>query len=197
MQFILRKSSLILLLILTTSVQVFSQITEIESEEKDHESADFANWTDRIVVGGNVGAGFGNFTYVDVSPLAGYRFTKSLTAGIGFTYQYYKVNYNDPFFTADYKGNVIGGRIFTEYDIFYGLFAHVEYEQLWYNFTFEDASLGEYKGVVPALYLGGGYNFMIGENSKFQIMVLYDVLYTNESLNLNPWVIRMGFSIGL
>jgi hypothetical protein len=86
--------------------------------------------------------------------------------------------------------------VFTEYDLFYGLFAHIEYQHLWYNFAYEDVMLGEYTGDVPALYLGGGYNFMIGENSKFQIMALYDVLNTTESLS-GPLVFRMGFGFGL
>ena len=175
-----------------------AQIKEIESDQKDvNAESEFGSWKDRFVVGGNLGAGFGSFTYVDVSPLVGYKITKSLTVGLGFTYQFQKVNYDSPLLITDYSGNVIGGRLFSEYDIFYGLFAHAEYEHLWYNFKYEDAIYGEYSGDVPALYLGGGYNFMIGERSKFQVMILYDVLYTTESLNPNPFVIRMGFNIGL
>lgn len=65
------------------------------------------------------------------------------------------------------------------------------------KFTFEDVTLGEYTGAVPALFVGAGYNYQISNNARFQIMALYDVLHSAESIYINPWSIRMGFNIGL
>jgi len=192
----LLRSLLFLSLSLTALNGLHAQVQEIESEHRsDNPDDDFTSWKQRIVVGGSLSASFGDFTYIDVSPLVGYRITKKWTTGVGFTYQYSKVNYDSPLLILDYKANVFGGRLYTEYDLFYGLFAHVEYEHLWYKKIYEDTNYGEYTGDVPALYLGGGYNFMIGENSKFQVMALYDVLNTNESL-YNPLVFRVGFNLG-
>ncbi len=180
------------------TVQSFAQTQTIEQEEKDAEAEDFSEkkWKDRIIVGGNVSAQFGNATFIEVSPLVGYRITEDLTSGVGFTYQYLSENYNVYNF-YDYKATVMGARIFSQYDLIFGIFAHAEYEYSWYKFTFEDVTLGEYAGAVPAFFVGGGYNYQISNNARFQIMALYDVLHSAESIYINPWSIRMGFNIGL
>ncbi len=178
--------------------QSFAQTQPIEQEEKDAEVEDFSDkkWKDRIIVGGNVSAQFGNATFVEVSPLVGYRITEDLTSGLGFTYQYLSENYNVYNF-YDYKATVMGARIFSQYDLIFGIFAHAEYEYSWYKFTYEDVNLGEYEGAVPAFFVGGGYNYQISDNARFQIIALYDVLHSAESIYINPWSIRMGFNIGL
>ena len=45
---------------------------------------------DRIVIGGNLGAQFGNITIAEISPNIGYMVTDNLLSGIGGTYIYYK-----------------------------------------------------------------------------------------------------------
>ncbi len=178
--------------------QSFAQTQAIEQDEQDTEEEDFDSkkWKDRIIVGGNVSAQFGNATFVEIAPLVGYRLTDRLTSGLGFSYQYLSENYNDPYF-ADYKGTVISARLFSQFAIIYGIFAHAEYEYSKYKFTFEDTNYGVFSGTVPAFFVGGGYNYKIGQNANFQILALYDVLHTSESIYLNPWSIRMGFNIGL
>ncbi len=180
------------------SVQMYAQTQPIESGEKDQEEEDFDSkkWKDRIVVGGNLGAQFGNATYIEVSPIVGYRITEDLTAGLGFTYQYFKFNYDDPSF-LDYEASVTGAKAFAQYDLFFGFFAHTEYEYDWYKFEYEDVSYGIYEGSVPSLFVGAGYNYSISNNARFQIMALYDVLYQVESLHYSPWVFRVGFNVGL
>ncbi len=168
-----------------------------DDETGDNSSSKSNDWQDRIVVGGNLGAQFGASTYVEVSPIVGYKVTDMFTAGVGFTYQYFSQNYNDPTITFDNKGYVYGPRVFLQHDLVYGLFAHVEYEYAWYKFKYEDANLGEFSGAVPALFLGGGYNYYISDNAKFQIMALYDVLHGANSLYYSPLVFRMGINIGL
>ena len=193
-----RIKAVFVILSLCMAAQAFSQTQTIDTEDKDQQEEDFDNkkWKDRIVVGGNIGAQFGSATYIEVSPTIGYRLTKSLTSGVGFTYQYFSENYNLPTF-ADYKASVTGFRIYSQYDLFFGFFAHAEYEYDWFKLTYEDATLGTYANSVPALFLGGGYNYMISPNAKFQIIALYDVLHTSESIYYNPLVFRIGFNVGL
>ena len=183
---------------------VFSQTQPIESDEQsssvfegntDNSDNERKTWKDRIVVGGSLGATFGSSTYVEVSPIVGYKVTDKFTAGLGFSYQYYKVNYN-VFTIDDYSMSVYGPRIFAQHDIIYGLFAHAEYEMMKYNFKYEDPLFGEYTGQVPALFGGLGYNYAIGDKAKFQLTVLYDFLNGPNSLYYSPWVFRMGFSTG-
>ena len=84
------------------------------------------NFLDKVFVGGNVGLQFGTVTFVEVSPLVGYRFTDKISAGIGITYEYY--HYQDRYY--DFKTNVYGGRVFGRYNFTENLFGHVEYEYL-------------------------------------------------------------------
>jgi len=183
---------------------LFSQTQPIESDEQsssvfegntDNSDNERKTWKDRIVVGGSLGAQFGNSTYVEVSPIVGYKVTDMFTAGIGFSYQYYKVNYN-VITIDDYSMSVYGPRVFLQHDIIYGFFAHAEYEMMKYNFKYEDPLYDAYSGQVPALFGGLGYNYAIGDKAKFQFMALYDFLNGPNSLYYSPWVIRMGFSTG-
>jgi hypothetical protein len=155
---------------------------------------------DRIQVGGNVGAGFGTFTYVDVSPLIGYRVTKTFTAGLGFTYQYVSVKDATGYY-LNYKENIIGGRVYAEQNIFYGLFAHGEFEHLWVNFKPDEPYIAE-KDQFSSLPLGLGYNFTEGSRFSTYILVLYNVLFINDPARYtnpynSPWIIRIGFNVGL
>lgn len=167
--------------------------TEASTDEPKRDKKD---WVDNIIVGGNLGAQFGQATYIEASPIIGYRITEMFTAGVGFTYQYFSENYNSPTF-ADYKAQVLGPRVFLQHDLIFGLFAHTEFEHSWVKFTYEDPTYGEYANDVSAFFVGMGYNYEIGENSRFQIMLLYDVLHNIESIYYSPWVVRMGFNVGL
>ncbi len=185
-------------------LNVSAQVTEIDPEdaayeENDDEDSD-PSWTDKIVLGGNLGAQFGTFTAVDISPLIGYKVTDKLTPGVGFTYQYvsYKYPYEDPFnYYIDYKSSIVGGRIFTQYDIFYGLFAHAEYENLWIKVQPEEPYL-PYKAQEPGFFLGGGYNLEVGGKAYLQLMALYNLLWSADNLvYASPFQIRIGIKLGL
>jgi hypothetical protein len=49
----------------------------------------------RLVFGGNIGASFGDFTFVNLSPQVGYAFKPWLTAGAGINYIYNSFKYRD------------------------------------------------------------------------------------------------------
>src|SRR5690606_38511193 len=49
-------------------------------------------FTDNLVFGGNAGLSFGNYTYLLLAPSVGYKVNKSLIPGVGFIYQYAKIN---------------------------------------------------------------------------------------------------------
>jgi hypothetical protein len=182
--------------IIVFNVSASGQIQEIDPEETNEETtAEMQNWLDRVVVGGGLSASFGDFASVYISPIVGYKVTDDLLAGIGFTYQY--VSFNDPYnYYQDYKSNLIGGKVFGQYNLFYGLFAHLEYEQLWYDLKFEDGTF--FAGKEPALFPGIGYNLKLGKSAYFQLMAMYNLLWQSDSFIYgNPFQIRMGFTIGL
>ncbi|MBC8047794.1 MAG: hypothetical protein H7Y00_13435 [Fimbriimonadaceae bacterium] len=198
-----------ILIITLFTTSIYAQVTPIEPEDEEEETektdaADQAGkdkFLDRLVFGGNFGLSFGNYTFVDLSPLVGYKITKKLTSGVGFTYQFekYKDPYNNPFnYVDDYKASTIGGKVFSQYDILYGIFAHAEYELLSIEYEFLETPYETGKFNVPGLYLGGGYNLKIGDNSALQIMALYNFLSDqNNILYDNPLTFRIGFLGGL
>jgi hypothetical protein len=151
-----------------------------------------------LFTGGSLAMSFGTFTYVDVSPLLGYRFTPKFSVGTGFTYIYFKDNRapitNSSTNYGSNSSSIYGGRLFSRYLIFESLFAHAEYEVLnreVYNELFRK----NLRVNVVALYLGGGYQQRIGMNSFMNLMVLWNVNETRYSLYPNP-IIRAGFNIG-
>src|SRR5215216_5004176 len=88
----MKKSFLALLLMLCTGA-AFSQTVYNSSgrtgNRKSQKERGFD--PDRLVFGGGLGASFGTYTAVSVSPVIGYRFTDWLAAGVGVGYQYLRV----------------------------------------------------------------------------------------------------------
>lgn len=80
---------------------------------------------DRIFFGGDLGLQFGNLTYIDVSPLVGYKITDKLHAGIGPTYIYYK--YKDAYLNANIN---LWWTCIWKILVMDNLFVHSEYEML-------------------------------------------------------------------
>ena len=142
----------------------------------------------RFFSGGNVGLNFGTVTYVDLSPIIGYKVTEKFSVGTGATYIYYSDNRNN------YSTNIYGGRLFSRYLITENIFAHAEYELI--NFETLDFNQKLKRMNVPSLFVGGGYNARIAGNSFFNITVLWNVLQSVYTPYSNP-LIRTGFTIGL
>ncbi len=151
---------------------------------------------DRFFFGGSLGLQFGNYTYVDVSPLVGYKITEKLHAGIGLTYIYYKVN--DQYY-GKYETSSYGGRVFGRYYILDNLFGHIEYEIL--NMEVPDGlnTSGQYDVLVreniTSLMVGGGYAQPIGSNAALTLMILWNLTEEQYSPYQNP-IFRIGFSAG-
>ncbi len=163
----------------TLKAQVNTENTRPEYNLKSH-----------LYFGGGFGLQFGSMTLIEVSPLVGYKITPKFSLGISPTYKYYKYNA----YYGNVKTNVFGGSMFARYSIFENIFAHVEYESLFYNI--KGPSYPTYMQQYNSFFVGGGYNQRIGENSGMYIMVLWNLNDTPDSPYINP-IIRVGFSVGL
>jgi hypothetical protein len=144
----------------------------------------------RTFVGGNLGIQFGTVTILDISPYVGYRMTKGLSIGAGFTYQYFKDGRGD----EKYSSNIYGGRLFTSYTIIPEIFAYAEYEVL--NFEVPNSFGDAARKNVSSVLVGGGYRQMIGPNMFSDIMILWNLTESVDSPYTNP-IYRVGISIGL
>lgn len=150
------------------------------------------DWKERIFFGGNLGLQFGTITNIEVSPLVGYRINNNLSAGLGLTYIYYKINFDN---RPDYKTDIYGGRIFARRAISENIFLHAEYESLNFEFVRSDGSL--LREWVPGMFLGGGFIQPVGRNVAFVAMALYNVLHDDLRSPYNsPLVIRVGINVG-
>jgi hypothetical protein len=146
-----------------------------------------------LFFGGGLGLQFGYMTLIEVSPLVGYKVTPKFSVGISPTYKFYR--YNDYYGKdLDLKTNVFGGSIFSRYFIFENVFAHAEYEALLYNTQVPGYPSSQQQ--YNSLFVGGGYNQRLGENSATYIMVLWNLNDTPDSPYVNP-IVRIGFSLGL
>jgi hypothetical protein len=171
-------SLLILMLHLSSNAQDSAMIRKNPPKER---------FIDKLFTGGNLGAQFGTVTFIDVSPLLGYRITDKISAGIGATYQYY--HYKDKFY--DFETNVYGGRVFGRYLFNEFLFGHGEYEYL----NLEAFDFKRRRVDVGSLLVGGGYIQRIGERSAVIAMILYNFTESVYTPYSNP-IIRVGFNIG-
>lgn len=181
-----RFSLLIAITLLQTTLAV-GQYTRDDSAletqpNEDKKGIDF----NRLYVGGSLGAQFGTFTFVNLSPDLGYWFTDRFTAGIGARYLYFSDS------RTNYSTTIVGGSIFARYLITPEIFGHVEYEVL--NGRFDPTREKAFN--ISSLFVGGGYMQSLGDRFFTGIMLLYNVNDSVYSPYRNP-VIRVTFGLGL
>ena len=155
-----------------------------------------SNFTNRLFTGGSIGLQFGTQTMIEASPILGYKINKNFAAGIGVTYQYYRLNY----YGNILKTSIYGGSVFTRYYFLENFFLHGEYEALNVETAFFDPGHFYHKEErywVGSVLAGGGYRQFIGENSSFNIMILYNFNDTPYSPYTSPLIYRVGIDIGL
>jgi len=139
---------------------------------------------ERLYFGGNVGFGFGDVTFYDISPLVGYRITNDFSMGIGGTYRYT----HNKFFNT--KFTVTGGRVFARYDLTDVIYPYIEYERLGFRFGGSDQP----REVSEAVFGGAGFFQPIGRRGGINVLALYMLNWTATTrIYSQPWQIRVGF----
>jgi hypothetical protein len=143
----------------------------------------------RLYVGGGVGLGFGDLTYIEVSPLLGYRVAPRVTVGGSLLYRYRSDDrYDDTLTTSDY-----GASGFVRGDLYQGFFLQGEYEYL--NYEFPVTSGTTERDGFSSVLVGPGYSSPIGGNGSVYFAALYNFSYDSNDLNSpydDAWVIRVG-----
>ena len=148
---------------------------------------------DRVYMGGGFGAWFSDdFSFVELSPAAGYMITPKLSAGVGITYRYVDRRYyyasGDSF---KHSSSSYGGRLFARMNLFGPLFAYGEYESINIQFPYANGFTREW---VPGAFLGGGFMQPFGRKGGMGIMILYNFQYDALRSPYNSeWVYRFNF----
>jgi hypothetical protein len=161
-------------------------------------------FSERIIFGGGLGLQFGTLTFIDISPVIGYKLTPKLEAGIGLTYKYYR--YKDFYYDQtsnqrfDLKSHMFGGSLYSRYHILENIFTHVEFERLRYNFDDIYNVGGQIirnptHVYINSLFVGGGLRQRISQNSYFFILALWNLTEQEYTPYNNP-VLRMGVLLG-
>ncbi|MGB3948679.1 MAG: hypothetical protein WBM13_11895 [Bacteroidia bacterium] len=146
------------------------------------------DFMDKLFWGGNFGLQFGTASFVELSPLVGYKVTPKFSLGVGVTYQYY--SFKDRFY--NFETNVFGGRVFSRYLFTDYLFAHAEYEYL----NLEAFDFATPRRVdVTSILAGGGYVQRIGPNAAITGLLLYNFTESYYTPYTNP-IIRIGVNLG-
>lgn len=156
----------------------------------------------RLFVGGNLGLSFGTLTYINVSPLIGYRFSELFAAGVQVNTQYESAKYYDGSNRVIRKDRytMLGAGIFARVYPIPQLFVHIQPEE---NFLmgkrmfYDGTPDAKYHTHVTSMLAGLGYAAPMGATSEFTIMVLYDILQGPDSPYGNQPIFRAGVNLGL
>jgi len=148
---------------------------------------------ERFFVGGFIGLQFGTQTAINISPIAGFRFTNRLSAGVGGTYQYF----NDRFFGRSIITHIYGYSFFTRFTVIPRAFLHAEFEQL--SLQSREERILDQPGErfwETNWFLGAGYRQPLSERVWFNVMVLYNFNQESKAYFQNP-IFRFGINVGL
>ncbi|TAE00817.1 MAG: hypothetical protein EAZ97_04865 [Bacteroidetes bacterium] len=200
------KKTIFLVLFLAFSLNLWAQdstktnTNRVFTANNNTQSDAPPNWKDNVFFGGNfwvqIAAGSVGTTFIDISPLVGYKLSPNFRAGAGVTYRYLSQTI---FPYPSYTASIYGGRAFMQYYPAPTLFGHIEFESL--NARVPTlAGSGTFlemgREFIPSLLVGGGYTQSMGAKLGLNLTILYNVMYDNLKspyIYPSPWVIRMGF----
>lgn len=166
------------------------------------------SFRDRLFFGGSFGVTAGDYTDIELSPIAGYYVTPRWAVGVGITYEYYNNKYHwfDGRAHERYETHIWGGRLFSNYVIVnnvndwiplglnFRIFAHVEYEALSYEKGFfEYHATG--RELQNSFLVGGGLRFPMGARSSMNLTVLWNLNSNRYDFYGSGPIIRFGFNL--
>lgn len=188
-----------IILILAFFTQATALIAQTEEEPKTKGLK-----KENVFIGGNFGLAFGDYTLINVSPQIGYRFNKTLAAGIGLNFLYSSQK------DYDYYGNeysklsqgIIGlnvfGRVYPIQNIMLQIQPEANYR--FGNIKFYDGRQPEKisldAAIVPSLLAGGGL-VLPSAGGALIVSAMYDVLQNENSPYGKRPVINVGYNINL
>ncbi len=149
------------------------------------------------VLGGDFGMGFSSTgSSILVAPQLGYKIFPDWEAGIRLAYNYRSYRWQDKRVRTHDRALAV----FTNYEIYRGLFAHAESEWLQYTPVYMTGSpIWLEKGdlrIFNSVFVGGGYRQYYSPSGYAYLLLLYNL---NDSFNApynNP-IFRAGIAFGI
>ncbi len=180
------KQLLFLLVFLSCSIASYAQFIDDEEPEYREEAPSFK---DRLIYGGNLGLVIGTSTYINVSPMVGYKVTPDFSAGTGIIFEYM----NDKRYTPTFETAIFGAKLFAQQVLFdfavlYGEFNLISLETKYYHW---EKYPEQKRFLLPVPWVGGGIHQRMG-NGGVSLMVLFN-LNSSKHSPYPPYELRVGF----
>ena len=180
-----------------------------ENQAKPEKKGLLKDWKQKIFFGGNVGLSFGRYyTYVEASPLIGYKIHPKVSVGTSLTYIYIKNTIGYRLSTPssqtvvyyNYSSNIFGISPFTRVFLTEWLFAHGEFNLLNGDVIYQKSTpdyFFEKREFIGIPLLGGGIHYKLGAKGGIMFMALYNFAFDRIRgrfpLYQSPVIIRAGF----
>ncbi len=199
----MNKNLFLFIFLLISTTALFAQ-----QPENDQEPGKKGFDRSRLFAGGNFGLSFGNYTFINISPQVGYRFTNMFAAGIGINGQFTQLTdrYGSQTVSRS-KYGVTGMNIFGRFYPIQQAFiqAQPEMNYIWgsvkdYSSNTKYSLNGK---ILPSFLLGAGGILPMGNVGGLLVMVQYDVLnktgYGSDPSTPygNKPFVSIGFNFGL
>lgn len=135
----------------------------------------------RVFVGGELGATFGDYTQINISPMIGYRFSEEISSGLQFIYNHsWQYINKDQVNQTTLQSNTYGGNMFLQYNPVSSFYLKGEFEYDSYsNYTTTQGT--NVTQAVPFIFLGAGYSTPISKIATFNAGIKVDVLNNENS----------------
>lgn len=188
------------LILIVSAFSTFAQDDGFYSGEDVKENKNKEKKDNRWIFGGDLGFSFGALTYIEISPLATYKFTDRLIAGPGIIYVYEKYK---PY---KIETSIFGVRTVGMYSVFkdlkesiginlgdiilYGENQLINFET--YTISGNNIEKGD-RAWMDNLLVGGGIFQNIGNRGGgLMLLILFDVTQNKYSTYSNP-IFKVGF----
>lgn len=159
-----------------------------------------ASISDRLRLGGSFGLSLGNFTNINISPMAGINLTDKLVAGGGLIYMYASFRPWGASGSQRISSSNYGGRAFLMYNLLPMITLQAEYEGL--NVQYSDASRGRARTWLGSPLVGGAYTLPLGGRftRSIHMTALYNLAYDSQlspvtGRNISPYSSPFVFRI--
>ncbi len=180
-------------LMMAITMLIFAQDSLKVEEQQEAKKFDRS----RVFVGGNFGLSFGSYTFINLSPQVGYRFTDLFAAGIGINGQYIKdKRYSNLTSSYGVAGMNLFGRVYPIQQAFAQLQPELNY--IWGSNKVDGVSSSINGKILPSLLVGAGGVIPMGRSGGLMIMAQYDLLNKSNTINApgTPYGKNIFFSIG-
>ena len=178
---------------ITQAIDSVKAVEEIKTEVPQNNPAGESKW----YYGGTVGFNFwGDYFYLSVNPLVGYKLSPTFSVGGKFIYAYINdQRYEGLELTSNNYGASIFSRIRPVKQIYlHAEFAYISYED--YTIFVNPYRAESERNWVPFLFLGGGLIQQIGSNASVYVEVLFDVIQ-DENSPYEDWDPFVSFGVGI